>query len=40
MTEAFDVLIAGGGPAGMAIAIELAPALAVAVVDPGSSLRC
>jgi flavin-dependent dehydrogenase len=39
MTEAFDVLIAGGGPAGMAIAIELAPALAVAVVDPGSSRR-
>jgi len=38
-TDAFDVLIAGGGPAGMAAAIELAPALAVAVVDPGSPRR-
>jgi flavin-dependent dehydrogenase len=31
--NAFDVAIVGGGPAGMAMAIELAPSLAVAVID-------
>jgi len=33
VTSSFDVVIVGGGPAGMAMAIELAPSLAVAVID-------
>jgi len=37
--DAFDVVIAGGGPAGMATAVELAGDRSVAVVEPRSRRR-